>query len=207
MFSELSASAIEEAITEQINYFRSLGRSFEWKVYSLDCPADLSRRLEKRSFVAGDLEAFMVYRVDTCSEIKSGQSFRIERVTSESEIDRVAAVQEVVWGRSFPWLRRSLLTSLEKTAVFCAYADDVPIGTGWIDFPAHSSFAELHGGAVLSHQRSRGVYSALFQARVFEAKARGFRFVAVDAAPMSRPILLRKGFDYVCDTIPFRQNG
>ncbi len=28
--------------------------------------------------------------------------------------------------------------------------------------------------------------------------------IAVDAAPMSRPILLRKGFQFVCETTPFR---
>jgi GNAT superfamily N-acetyltransferase len=207
MFTELSARDVDKAITGQIQYFGSLSLSFEWKVYSLDSPADLSQRLANRGFVAGDMEALMIYQLDACPDVRPVPSVRIERVSSECGIEQIVEVQEAVWGRAFPWLKQSLSTSLDRTAVFCAYAGDAPIGTGWIDFPERSCFAELHGGAVLPGERGRGVYSALFQARVHEAAARGIRFVTVDAAPMSRPILLRKGFTHVCDTIPFRRNG
>jgi hypothetical protein len=37
-----------------------------------------------------------------------------------------------------------------------------------------------------------------------DARARGYEFVAVDAAPMSRPILMRQGFTPVCFTYPMR---
>jgi hypothetical protein len=38
--------------------------------------------------------------------------------------------------------------------------------------------------------------------RIAEATARGYRWITVDAAPMSRPILLKKGFMRVCWTYP-----
>lgn len=204
MFSELSSTAVDAAIGAQIDYFQGIGRSFEWKVYTFDRPPDLARRLEQRGFVAGDREAFMVYRVAAFTEVApTHSSFRIERVTTDAGIDHIVAVQEAVWGRAFPWLKPALAGSLEHTSLFCAYEEDRPIGSGWIDLPEHSSFAELHGGAVVAQHRGRGIYSALNRARMIEAKSRGFAFVAVDAAPMSRPLLLRKGFEHVCDTTPY----
>jgi hypothetical protein len=78
------------------------------------------------------------------------------------------------------------------------------VGSGWIDFHGGSPFAQLCGGAVAEPYRGRGVYSLLFDRRIAAAKARAVPFVAVDAAPMSRPILERKGFRYVCGTYPMR---
>ena len=52
--------------------------------------------------------------------------------------------------------------------------------------------------------RGRGIYSRLFEARVAEARSRGVPYIAVDAAPMSRPILERFGFRFVCNTYPMR---
>lgn len=207
MFSELSPATADDAIAEQIAFFRNLGRSFEWKVHAFDSPTDLAQRLERRGFVAGDREAFMVYRVGTLPTVVPACGFRIERVTSESGIKDMVAVQESVWGRSFPWLKPALAGSLAQSALYCAYVDNQPVGTGWIDFPEQASFAALHGGAVLAPHRGRGLYSALYQARMLEAKARGFPFVAVDAAPMSRPLLLRKGFEFVCETTPYSRPG
>ncbi len=88
--------------------------------------------------------------------------------------------------------------------MFCAYAGQQAIGTGWTDYPAHSRFPELHGGAVLPEWRGRGVYAALFERRFAQARARGFEWMAVDASPMSRPILESMGFMPVCETWPMR---
>ena len=103
-----------------------------------------------------------------------------------------------------PWLARSLADALPTTSHYLAYAHNTLVGTGWIDFPPGSNFAELHGGAVLGDQRSRGFYSALFDARAAEAQQRGYAYLAVDAAPLSRPILLRRGFQFICETAPWR---
>lgn len=205
VYCELSTSSVEQAISTQIDYFKAIARPFEWKVYTFDSPPDLASRLEARGFVPGETEKFMVYDVESLPPAEGEGSVRIERITTDAGIDQIAAVQEEIWGGPHPWLTGSLRTSLDTTAVYCAYVDDLPVGTGWIDFYQDSSFADLHGGAVLPRMRGRGIYSALFRIRILEAKRRGYRFVAVDAAPMSRPILLKKGFRFVCDTIPFRK--
>jgi GNAT superfamily N-acetyltransferase len=78
------------------------------------------------------------------------------------------------------------------------------VGTGWIEFHAGSRFAQLCGGSLLEAYRGRGIYSRLFEMRLAEARRRGVPYIAVDAAPMSRPILERRGFRYVCNTYPMR---
>jgi len=89
-------------------------------------------------------------------------------------------------------------------SLYCAYAGDTPVGSGWTDFPAGSGIPELHGGAVVPEWRGKGVYRDLYSIRMAEIAERGFRLVAVDATPMSRPILDKLGFTYVCATIPLQ---
>lgn len=205
MFSELSKSSVDKAISDQIDYFSGIGRPFEWKVHTFDTPCDLTQRLTGRGFEPGTEEGFLIYRVSAHIPRPQKSSVRIERVTTRAGIRQVLSVQERIWDRSFPWLESSLLESLPRVALFCAYRGDVPIGTGWIEFPERAMFAELHGGGVLQSERGHGVYSALFDIRVEEAQCIGADFLAVDAALMSRPILLKKGFMHVCDTMPFRR--
>jgi GNAT superfamily N-acetyltransferase len=47
---------------------------------------------------------------------------------------------------------------------------------------------------VLPEFRGQGFYLALLAPRIEEAAARGYRFVTIDAGPMSRPIVERRGF-------------
>ncbi len=207
MFGDLAASDADRVIEEQREFFRTLGRAWEWKVYTLDQPADLTARLAARGFHAGPTEAFMVLPLASTRPAPPLGDFRVERLWRREDLAAVLAVQAAVWEEEFAWLQDSLASDLAGTPVYCAFANDLPVGTGWIEFPAGSAFAELHGGAVLPSHRSRGIYSALFEVRVAEAVRRGHRFIAVDAAPMSRPILRRKGFQFVCETTPWRMHG
>jgi len=50
-------------------------------------------------------------------------------------------------------------------------------------------------------------YSMLLHERCLEAQERGYEYLAVDAAPMSRPILERKGFEFICWTYPLDSRG
>jgi GNAT superfamily N-acetyltransferase len=207
MFSELDESSLGAAIQQQTEYFARLGRGFEWKVHAFDSPANLAARLEGQGFEPDPVEALMVYGVSGHAARDRDVALRIERVTTPAGVRDILAVQEKIWGRAFPWLESWLHALLPRAALFCAYDGDEPIGTGWIEFPPGATFAELHGGSVLAEHRGRGIYSMLFDARVEEAKRHGIEFLAVDAAPMSRPILLAKGFTYVCDTTPYRKRA
>jgi GNAT superfamily N-acetyltransferase len=75
-----------------------------------------------------------------------------------------------------------------------AYVQNVAAACAWIRFPPGSPFASLWGGATLPELRNRGLYTALLAARVQEARARGWRYLTIDAGHMSRPIVEKRGF-------------
>jgi GNAT superfamily N-acetyltransferase len=210
-FADLPPGGEREAILEQVRFFADRGEPFEWKVYDFDRPADLRVLLEREGFVAGPMEAFMLLPLGGSPTPHPGVAatgIRLERVRTEEGIRHVVAVQEEVWQRDLSWLADTLWRSLserpEEMSIHCAYSGSRPVGTGWTEFPDGSQFADLHGGAVLPEARGRGVYSLLFDQRRQEAWKRGYRYLTVDAAPMSRPILERKGFLHICDTYPMR---
>ena len=107
-----------------------------------------------------------------------------------------------MWKCRLPWLAGVLHEMSDP--IYCARADGRIVGSGWIDFHGGSEFAQLSGGSVAESHRGRGIYSGLFDRRLADAQARGTRYLAVDAAPMSRPILERRGFRFVCHTHPMR---
>nr|MDO8538925.1 GNAT family N-acetyltransferase [Opitutaceae bacterium] len=209
VYAELNAGEEAAQIEVEIDYFAAHSQRFEWKVYEFDHPANLRGLLERRGFKFEEPEAFMVLPVTAWSP-RAGRdpAARVERVTDERGLRDVITLQEVLFAQDFGWLfdryAAVLRTAPERVAMYCAYIDATAVGTGWIDFPDGSQFAELHGGAVLPQARGTGVFSALLDRRMIDAGQRGYEFVAVDAAPMSRPILERKGFQHVCWTHPMR---
>jgi predicted GNAT family acetyltransferase len=81
--------------------------------------------------------------------------------------------------------------------VFVAYEDDKPVSSARITYDPNSQFAGLWGGATLDSHRGKGYYKTLVAARLQEAMQRGVRFLYIDASPMSRPILERRGFIFL----------
>ena len=207
VFAQLDAEAPGRAIDEQIAYFQKLGQNFEWKVYDFDSPSTLKDLLAQRGFEPSDNEAFLVLKAAEWKPIgQEVPGLRIEKLTERRQLRDFVAAEEEIWSEDFSWHLEKYARDLEADSngisIYCAYVEDIPVGTGRISFPSGSSFAELNGGGVVSRMRGRGIFSALLSRRIEEAKARGYEWLAVDAAPMSRPILLQKGFQHVCWTYP-----
>ena len=205
-FTEIVAEEAGAAIDEQIAYFERLGQAFEWKVYDFDSPPNLKTLLEQRGFAARDTEAFLALETrEWNSRGREVPGIRIEKVTEVSQLRDFVAAETAVWEQDVSWHVEQYATALaadpQGLSIYCAYEGNTPVGTGRVSFPA-GSFANLNGGGVVSRMRGRGIFSALLSVRIDEARARGYPWVAVDAAPMSRPILLRKGFQHVCWTYP-----
>src|SRR4051812_22800105 len=60
VWSDLDDGTADVAIADQVEYFTSLGRGFEWKLYGYDRPADLPGRLRAAGFVPEPEETLMV---------------------------------------------------------------------------------------------------------------------------------------------------
>lgn len=207
-FARFPAADAGRRIDEELHWVRDHGWAAEWKVHDLDQPPDLRARLEAHGLTTHHVEALMVLDVAAASaDAPSPPDIAIERATG-SALDEIAALQEEVWACRLPWLAGSLHAMADPVQgtvnVYCARANGRVVGSGWIDFHRGSRFAQLCGGCVLEGYRARGVYSLLFARRLADAQSREVPFIAVDAAPMSRPILERKGFRHVCNTYPMR---
>ena len=201
-------SDADRRIAEELASVRSRGWQAEWKLHDFDEPDDLKPRLEAHGLSCHHTEALMVLDVaNTVPRTFADMEVQVKKASTE-EIDEIAYIGEQVWAVRLPWLAKTLREMthpIHGTAtLYCARTADRVVGSGWIEFHGGSRFAQLCGGALLEEFRGRGIYSRLFEARVAEARSRGVPYIAVDAAPMSRPILERFGFRFVCNTYPMR---
>ncbi|MGI5358476.1 GNAT family N-acetyltransferase [Streptomyces sp. CA-252508] len=212
LWSDLDEARAGEAIARQVRHFTSLGRSFEWKLYAHDGPADLGERLRRAGFVPEPEEALMVAPVDglvsgTGAHTAPPEGIRIRPVTDGAGVELVAEVHQRAFGADGTHLRRRLLEQLTErphtVAAFVAMAGDRPVGSARLELPPGTVFAGLWGGGTVPEWRGRGVYRALVAHRARVAAARGHRYLQVDASDRSRPILGRLGFTRLSSTTPY----
>jgi GNAT superfamily N-acetyltransferase len=122
----------------------------------------------------------------------------IRRIVTPSDLALVQRITREVWNDEMTDLFGELAWTLshepDRLSVYAAWREGEPASAAWIRMPAESRFASLWGGSTLERHRGRGLYTALLATRVREAAGHGFRFVTVDAGPMSKPIVERFGF-------------
>ena len=199
LYSKLTPDNADAVILEQIAYFRENGRSCEWKLYDHDTPPDLHDRLESHGFTVGEEEAIMVLDLTQApAGLLQPVGANVRRLTKPVEVAHVVEIEEAVWGGDLSSWGDRLVAEMQETpeflSIYAAYANGDPACAGWINFSPNSQFASLWGGSTRAEYRQRGLYTAVLAARVQEAIQRGYRFLTIDASPMSRPIVARHGF-------------
>lgn len=200
-YADIDSQLLNQRIAEQVEYFKVRGKSFEWKVYASDAAPELPQALVKQGFVAGDEEAFMVLVMP--SEVAPQQQVCV-KIKGEKGVIDALSVQQQVWQRNYDSYAEELIGRLqqqpESLSMFVVYAGAKPVASAWITYTANSPFAGLWGGSTLPEYRCRGYYSDLLLARSHEAKAKGIKYLTIDASPMSRPIVAKFGFEYITST-------
>ncbi|GAB3247097.1 GNAT family N-acetyltransferase [Kineosporia babensis] len=207
-WSSLTEQDADEVIAAQVERMAGLKLDWEWKYYSYDTPADLPDRLRAAGFADEEPETLMVAALDELELSGPPEGVRIEQVTDAAGIDRMVYVHDLafadgshrVWGDA---LLRQLESAPEEVSAFVAMAGDEPISAGRINFHAGTDFASIWGGGTVPQWRRRGIFRAVVSHRARQAIDRGFRYLQVDAAPTSRPILARMGFHEIATTVPF----
>jgi len=214
IYADLDTDCADQAIQEQKHYFQRLGLDLEWKLYDYDRPADLLKRLQRFGFEIEDPEALMVLDLADHPElINQPVSQSIHKVETLAEIDELIQIEDEVWQEDHHDLGEHLKLDLslypDSLSIYLAYLDDHPVSGAWVYYHPGTQFASLWGGSTLEEYRQRGLYSGLLAVRAREAWQRGFRFLTVDASPMSRPILERRGFQLLTFSRPcvFRKQG
>jgi len=208
--SRLDAGSADAAIRAECARFAEAGRPFEWKLFAHDQPADLRARLETAGFDIGAEERLCVLDLGAAGPaVPRGP--RVVAVSDDAGLRVVEGIWSEVWPGRDPslvaQLREEMRLAPDALGVYLALFDGEPAAAGWLSLPPASRFAGIWGGATRPAFRGRGCYRALVAARVAAARARGFRWLTVDAGPMSAPILARLGFRQVGTTWPCRAPG
>lgn len=204
-YSRHSPAKIDAAIAHEIEHLKSLSpryTSVEWKAHDHDQPANLVERLAAYGFEIGEREAFLALDVnDAPADLCAPVTLDVRRVSDAAGIRHYFAVSALVFDRDYgAWageLERQVVAGDPAVSVFVAYDAGVPVSSARISYDPGSQFAGLWGGATLDSHRGKGYYKALVAARLQEATRRGVRFLYIDASPMSRPILERRGFVFL----------
>jgi GNAT superfamily N-acetyltransferase len=204
----LEGREVDTLISRQVAFFRSRGEWFEWKLHGHDKPADLGARLQAAGFEPEDQETVVIAPVETIAQepqLPAGVTLR--QVTERADFARIAAMEHAIWGDDRNWLADSLAgehqADPDAITVFVAESGSDVVCAAWIRFPKRTEFATLWGGGTLPAFRARGIYRGIVAARAQLARARGCRFLQVDASDDSRPILERLGFVAVTTTTPY----
>ncbi len=205
IWSRHSPDEIDAAIQHEIDHLASLQpryTSLEWKAYDHDQPANLVERLAAHGFEIGEREAFLALDVnDAPADLLAPIALDVRRVIDAQGVKDYFAVSAPVFDQDFAaWadeLEQQVVAGDPSVSVFVAYDDGKPVSSARISYDPASQFAGLWGGATLETHRGQGYYKALVAARLQEAIQRGVRFLYIDASPMSRPILERRGFIFL----------
>jgi GNAT superfamily N-acetyltransferase len=198
LYSRLSSATVDAAIRQQVAYFQSLGHDLEWKAFAHDQPPDLVERLAGHGFAVDETEAILVLDL-SASPPGPAQPSRVRKITQRDELADIAHIKlrvddamDVTAG--VDRLARELAHAPDEISIYVADHAGAPAACAWVRFPRSSAFASLWGGSTVPELRNRGLYTDLLVARVHEARARGFRYLTVDARSTSRPILEKRGF-------------
>jgi hypothetical protein len=206
----LEGAALDELIARQVRFYAGRGESFEWKSHGHDLPADLPDRLHAAGFAAEARETVVVAPASAIARepvLPAGAILR--EVTGDADFARIEALEERIWGAgqakgiAFMLSARRALDP-PSLSVFVAEAGSEVLCAAWMRLEHETSFVRLQGGATLPEWRSRGIYRAIVALRANLAVERGYRYLQVDAADASRPILERLGFSAITTTTPFR---
>jgi GNAT superfamily N-acetyltransferase len=207
-WSDLDEATADEAIAAQIRRFGVLSRTWEWKHYSYDTPADLPQRLVAAGFRQEPAETLLVAEIaDLRLDVAPPQGVTLVPVLDRDGVDAMVSVHNVVFGGEHSGLGRSLLAGLAHTpsvaAAVVAVAEGQPIAAARMEFHPGTEFASLWGGGTVTAWRGRGIFRSLVAHRASLASARGYRYLQVDALPTSRPILQQLGFVELATTTPY----
>ena len=208
--SRLDAASADGAIAAEIAFFRDRARSFEWKLYDYDRPADLADRLAAAGFTPDEPETFVAFAVGSGTRFRAPPpGTRIERIDDPAAFGVIEQVNGAVYGRPDDARRLAAAVAAEKRgapdalSLYAAFAGAEPVAVAWMRHRRGEAFGSLWGGSTLAPWRGHGLYSALVGARVAEAQGRGCRWLTVDCSPMSLPILVRCGFTPLARTTPY----
>ncbi|MFJ5922590.1 GNAT family N-acetyltransferase [Kitasatospora sp. NPDC092948] len=207
----LRGAELDDLIARQRDFFAARGESVEWKTRGHDLPVDLPERLTAAGFVAEEQETVLIgLAAELATPTPAPEGITLRRVTARTDMRRIAALQQEVWGEDWSFLIDDLTENAaadpEGFLVVVAETDTATpevVSAAWLTRSPGTEFAGLWGGSTLAAWRGRGIYRSLVAHRARWALEHGIRYLQVDASPDSAPILRRLGMHAVTTTTPY----
>lgn len=207
VYTTLVGAPLDTIITQELADAAAHNHALEWKLYAHDDPSVLGEHLARHGLVIGDPETVMILDLTEMPEqLTLPVRHTVRKATIAADQHTIIAIVQASGTSTATEIVSSI--AYEQTiapssiSIYIADIDDVPASTGWIRFDTATMFASLWGGSTIPAARQRGLYTALLATRAQEARRRGYRFLTIDAGPMSQPILARYGFTVLTTTWP-----
>lgn len=203
----LEPTEVAATVAEVRALYAAQGRhQITWEVSSSATPADLAERLLALGMVPDTPEPRAVGMVLTRPLAQAASAITVKKVTTFDEY-RIASD---IFLRGFGGKEgesesatEALLRRFEReravdvSARYLAFLGDAPVAAA--DALYLDAAVVMCGGATEPSARGKGAYRALIAARWEEGRRRGTPMLVTQAGAMSRPILLRLGFEEVAE--------
>lgn len=202
-----------QEIAAQVAACRGRCQVLEWKVYSHD-PAYLQSfaALEAAGFTVGEEEFLLCY--DLAGHAPKDQGYKaldLRCLAAKADIDAAVAVQNTVFGTASAVSSDRLIANQEQRRadpnvaiddLYAVYVDGGPVAVSRLSYHPASPFAGMWGGGTLKDHRGQGYYTAMVYARADAAIKLGKKYLIIEAAPTSKPIVEKLGFKLLGSTWP-----
>ena len=199
-----TADEADERIEATIEYHRQRNCGFQWMVGPFDTPTDLRERLERHGLVyAGDAATMAHTHLDQLDNIPVNPDVQIEIMDGydETAIDAMLDImitcfnmppEETARQRSI-WVERMRdSVQSQRNTHYLARLHGQPAGFARLSLNA--GVACLIAGSTLPQFRGQRVYSTLLRRRLADAHDKDYYIAAIQAEPLSRPIVTKYGF-------------
>lgn len=212
---------IEAEIAQQEAECKAHCQVLEWKLYSHDPHCErLRAALVQRGFSVGEEEYLLVYDLsehaareghDRSNSSNAYKSLDIRRVSSAEDITALVDVQNIVFaGTATVTPDRLIANQVDRQRdanvsvddLYGVYVQGSPVAVSRLSHNPPSPFAGMWGGGTLEEHRGKGYYTAMVYARADAAIALGKKYLFLEAASTSKPIVEGLGFQHIASTWP-----
>ena len=209
-FTFANEGQLHQVIHQEMDYFIPFNQPFTWKVYDHDLLPSLKDRLLDHSFVEEEPADVMVLDLEQApAHLWQPVKTDIRRITAPEGLKDVIYVLNTVYGNDNSWVNKRLGMHMKipgYLSVYVGYVNDQPASVAWTYFP-QGHFATLFAGSTIEPYRKQGLYTGLLATRLQEIRQRGYSFAAVEAGPMSRPIVAKHGFQQLTTVWDYEWKG
>ncbi len=221
---------LREWVTTELEWFKARTANLLWKVYGHDSNPELKAILQELGGKPEDESVLhMASTASVCERLQAHTSdSTLQAGLSRVDILRAQDVwidvwpetetEQRIWGEVYSVAAEALPMNInveQPIRFWTAHFEgqSKAVGAGYMVHGPGIEVAGVHqptpvallcGGAVREAARRQGIYKSLLKARAEWALSRGAQFMAIEASPMSAPIVQSLSFEPITDLVFYK---